>query len=70
LADLTPTTDAGIRKRDDLGALNQTIAVAVILEVSFHDNLIEAKWIHDNPVPIDVRISNGFYKFLNQNKLI
>jgi hypothetical protein len=70
LADLTPTTDAGIRKRTDLGALNQTLAVAVILEVSFHDDPVQAKWIHENPIPIDIRIANGWYKFLTANKLM
>jgi hypothetical protein len=64
LADLTPTPDVGIRKRDDLGALNQTIAVSGIIEVAFHDNLQEAAWIHSNTIPIAVRIANGIYKSL------
>lgn len=69
LADLTPTTDAGIRKRDDLGALNQTIAVATILEVSFHDNALEAEWLHEESIPIAVRLANGIYKFLKGESL-
>jgi N-acetylmuramoyl-L-alanine amidase len=70
LADLTPTPDAGVRKRDNLGALNQTIAVATILEVSFHDNQQEAKFIHDESISIAVRLANGIYKFLKGEKLI
>jgi len=70
LADFTPTTDAGIRYRDNLGALNQTKAVAVILEVSFHDEQQQAKWIHENVIPISVRICNGLYKFLKGGNLI
>jgi hypothetical protein len=64
LMDLTPTTDVGIRKRDDLGALNQTDAVAGLIEISFHDNLAEAAWIHNNPIAIAVRLANGIYKSL------
>jgi len=70
LSDLTPTTDAGIRKRDDLGALNQTLAVATILEVSFHDSPDEARWLHAESIPIAVRAANGIYKYLKGEKLI
>lgn len=70
LADLTPTTDAGIRKRDDLGALNQTLAVANIIEVSFHDNAAEARWLHEEFNSIAVRLANGIYKFLKGEKIL
>ena len=70
LSDLTPTPDAGIRYRDNLGALNQTIAVATILEVSFHDSTSEAEWIHDESIPIAVRLANGIYKFLKGEKIL
>lgn len=65
-----PNDDNRIRKRTDLGALNQTLAVAGIIEVSFHDRPDEAKWIHENGVSIAVAIAHGFYKFLKGEKLI
>lgn len=70
MADLTPTKDMGIRKRTDLGALNNTIAVAGLLEIGFHDKQEDSRWIHDNAVAIAVRISNGVYKFFMSEGLI
>ena len=70
LADLTPTSDAGVRKRTNLGALNQTLAVSTVIEVSFHDDPVQAAWIHEERIPIAVRAANGFYKFLKGRKLI
>lgn len=67
---LTPTTDVGIRKRDDLGALNQTKAVAGLIEVAFHDNPEEARWIHENIITIGVAIVYGIYKFTKGRNLI
>jgi hypothetical protein len=64
LMDLTPTTDVGMRKRDDLGFLNQKIGIRGLIEISFHDNPEEAAWIHANPIPIAVRLANGIYKSL------
>jgi N-acetylmuramoyl-L-alanine amidase len=71
LDDITPAADEDrIRYRDNLGALNQTLAVAGIIEVSFHDKPDEAKWIHENSVSIAVAIAYGFYKFMKGEKLI
>jgi len=70
LASLTPTADVGVRKRTDLGALNQTLAVSAILEVSFHDEMKQAEWIHDEFNSIAVRLANGIYKYLKGEKLI
>lgn len=70
LSDLTPTTDAGVRKREDLGALNQTLAVATILELSFHDDQKQAEWIHAEFNSIAVRLANGIYKFLKGEGLL
>jgi hypothetical protein len=70
LADLTPTADAGIRYRDNLGALNQTLAVATIIEVSFHDDIAQAKWIHLNSLPIAIRLANGLFKFFISMRLL
>lgn len=72
LPEVTPyENDEGrIRKRTDLGALNQTVAVAGIIEVSFHDRPDEARWVHENGTSIAVAIAHGFYKFLKGEKLI
>lgn len=70
LTDLTPWTDVGLKQRRDLLALKGTVATAGLIEVSFHDNLEEAKFIHENVVPIAVRIANGFYKYLKGVNLI
>lgn len=64
LSAITPTPDRGIIKRTDLGALNQTLAVAGILEVSFHDEAKQAKFIHDNAVFIAATLAVGTYKSL------
>lgn len=72
LPEVTPyESDEGrIRKRTDLGALNQTKAVAGIIEVSFHDRLNEAKWIHENSISIAVALAHGWYKFLKGEGII
>jgi N-acetylmuramoyl-L-alanine amidase len=71
LDDITPAQDDDrIRYRDNLGALNQTKAVAGIIEVSFHDKPDEARFIHENGNNIAVAIAYGFYKFLKGEKLI
>jgi len=71
LDDITPAPDEDrIRYRDNLGALNQTKAVAGIIEVSFHDKPDEAKFIHENVTNIAVSIAYGWYKFLKGEKLI
>ena len=71
LDDITPAPDdERIRKRTDLGALNQTLAVAGIIEVSFHDKPDEAQFVHENGVSIAVAIAYGFYKFMKGEGLI
>lgn len=62
LINLTPWKDVGIKKRLDLHELNNTIAYAAILEVSFHDNANEAKWIHDNLKLIADKATTGIIK--------
>jgi N-acetylmuramoyl-L-alanine amidase len=70
LTDLTPWPDIGLRQRRDLLALKGTSATAGLIEVSFHDNPEEAKFIHDNAVVIAVRIASGLYKFWKGGNLI
>lgn len=59
---LTPWTDIGLKQRDNLGALNQTKAISGIIEISFHDQLKEATWIHQNITLIAKTIVSGIYK--------
>lgn len=72
IANITPTSDIGVKKRTDLGALNQTTATAGLIEVSFHDNMQEAKWIHENIKQIartiaDVQIKQFNLKLKSNN---
>ncbi len=62
LCKLTPWTDRFAQARPELWELRKTIAIACLLEVSFHDQLDEAKWIHDNMENIAECFVAGFYK--------
>lgn len=64
LAKATPWEDIGMRNRTNLHSLNATIVPAGIVELSFHDNLEEAKWIHDTNRVVDVLVL-GLAKSLN-----
>lgn len=67
LADLTPFKDGNLLYyRNDLSALKRTTAVAGVIEVSFHDTIEGAKWIHENMNSIAVRLANGIYKSLGR----
>lgn len=62
ISNLTPWQDIGLRLRNDLYELTQTIAYAGILEVSFHDIPEEAAWIHENTDIIAETIAKGVYE--------
>lgn len=62
ISKITPWEDVGMRKRNDLYELKHTTAVAFLLEISFHDNEKEARWIHDNIDLIASTICQGIYK--------
>jgi hypothetical protein len=64
---LTPWSDVGLRERKDLYALKNTKAIAGLIELSFHDNSTEAKWIHDNIQLIAAKLRDGIYKSFNLN---
>jgi hypothetical protein len=59
---ITPWNDIGVRQRTGLWELNQTEAIAGILEVSFHDILEEATWIHNSMDLIAEAIAKGIYR--------
>jgi hypothetical protein len=58
---LTPWEDVGILYRSDLYELNKTIAYAGLIEVSFHDIMEEAVWIHTKVNEIADAIASGIY---------
>lgn len=70
IENLTPWNDIGLRYRNDLSELKRTIAVAGLLEVSFHDNKTEAEWIHTNIGNIAVATANGILKALDIQRTI
>jgi N-acetylmuramoyl-L-alanine amidase len=58
---LTPWDDMTMTKRNNLAVLNQTIATAGLLEISFHDKVSEAYWVFNNVKAIATAIVNGIY---------
>lgn len=52
-------TDYGVREYPTLAELNSTTAVAVYVEVDFHDNTEIAKWLIDNPETVAEAIAKG-----------
>ena len=48
ISNLTPWGDGSVSYRDNLYVLKHTDAVAGLVEVSFHDDKEQAKWIHLN----------------------
>jgi len=59
---LTPTADMSFTQRPGLAELKDTIAVAFLLEVAFHDNVSEANWVHNSIDKIACAIIKGLYK--------
>lgn len=60
---ITPgTIDYGVREYSDLAELNATNAVAVYIEVDFHDNKDIAKWLINNAKNVGEAIARGVCK--------
>ena len=53
------TTDYGVRAHSDLAELNSTNAIAVYIEVDFHDNPSIAKWLVENTKAVGEAITKG-----------
>jgi N-acetylmuramoyl-L-alanine amidase len=68
ISKITPWNDGNVTKRD-LYVLRNTYATAGLIEVSFHDKLEEAKWIHDNILNIAQAIVKGFESALGIKKI-
>lgn len=63
LESITPSADRGVKYRDSLYELKFTKAPAAIVEVAFHDNPEDAKWILENVEGIGVAIAKGVLTF-------
>lgn len=60
---VTPgTIDYGVREYPDLYELNATNAIAVYIEVDFHDNKTIAKWLIENAKTVGESIAKGVCK--------
>lgn len=58
IAKVTPWLDSGVTKRH-LYVLDHTVAVAGLIELSFHDRKIEATHIHENMDQYAIGLLNG-----------
>lgn len=61
---LTPWVDKGISSRPGLMEIGKTHAIATLCEVSFHDNLTQASWIHAQINAIGNAFTLGIYDAL------
>lgn len=59
VSNLTPWGDGEVTRRDNLHVLNATDAIAGLLEISFHDKLDEARWMHESSTVISKTITRG-----------
>lgn len=53
------TTNYGVQVRSELAELNATSAIAVYIEVDFHDNATIAKWLINNSATVGEAIAKG-----------
>lgn len=60
---LTPWGDGTCTKRDNLAVLNNTLAIAGLIELSFHDNKIESEWVHMNMDQLGKAICAGIVNY-------
>ncbi len=65
VAKVTPTNDFGVNYSTSLYELSHTTAPATLIEVGFHDNPQDAKFIMDNIEKIGSAIARGILKNLN-----
>lgn len=56
----------GIKYTDRLYEIINTTSPSILIEVAFHDNIDDAKWIMDNTEQIALAIFNGIQEFFNQ----
>lgn len=63
LEPITPTSDRGVKFNPKLYELNSTNAPAALVEIAFHDNADDAKWIIDNIEGIGIALAKGVLKY-------
>lgn len=61
-----PESGRGIIHTDNLYEIKNTLSTSVLLEVAFHDNEEDAKWIIDNIESIGIAIAKGIDNYFNQ----
>jgi len=59
LSAITPSADRGIKYQPHWDEVWKTRAVAVLIEIAFHDNAGDAEWIMKNIEPIGREIARG-----------
>ena len=63
LAPISPGADYSLKYRPELAELNSTNAIAVYIEVEFHDTKTGAKWIIENTKNIAKHIAKGICNY-------
>jgi len=66
---VTPSADRGLSLRTDLGALNQTHAVAGLIECFFHDNADDVAFYKSNVNVIAQAIADGILEYLGSTNI-
>jgi len=61
---LTPTADRGIKETTSLYEVKATKAPACIIEIGFHDNMLDAEWILVSIKSIALGITKGICTYL------
>ena len=60
---LTPGLDVGVIKRENLFVINKTKSLACLIELSFHDQKLEAQFVHDRWQDFAKAISLGIMDY-------
>lgn len=60
---VTPTKDEGLKYRTNLGALNQTNAVACLIEMFYHDNAKDVEFYKNHKEEYCRAIARGIMKY-------
>lgn len=63
LEQITPTVDRGVKFWPELYELRKTTAPAVLVEIAFHDDADDAKWIMSNIEKIGIALAKGVLKY-------
>lgn len=65
LEPITPTADRGVRFGSELYELRKTYAPAVLVEIAFHDDAEDAKWIIANIEKIGTALAKGVLNYFD-----